>query len=106
MLFTEPHSSYGSFVGLDVASEAVTIGVQMGLVNQSGVWYSLASDAEVKAQGKQNMANIIRHRPDLIAGIRQAFIDAQAALVQEETPFDPSDISDDLLDNGDSGDTE
>ena len=52
------------------------------------------------------MANIIRHRPDLIAGIRQAFIDAQAALVQEETPFDPAEIAEDLLDNGDSGDIE
>ena len=99
VLFTEPHPSYGNFVGLDVASEAVTIGVQMGIVNQSGAWYSLADDAEFRAQGKQNMANMIRHRPDLIAGIRQAFIEAQAALVMEELSFDPIDIADDLLDS-------
>jgi recombination protein RecA len=101
VLFTEPHPSYGNFVGLDVASEAVSIGVEMGIISQAGAWYSLVADSEFRAQGKQNMANMVRHRPDLIATIRQAFIDAQAALVVEELSFDPIDIADDLLDPDD-----
>ena len=104
-LFTEPSEEYGPFVGIDTANEAVQLGIEQGIIKQSGAWYSLVADPEQKAQGKPAMANFLRtQRPDLIATIRQSAIDALSSLVVVEEPFDPDDVPDELLDsNGDDG---
>jgi recombination protein RecA len=105
-LFTEPSKEYGSFVGIDTASEAVQLGVEQGIIKQAGAWYSLVADPEQKAQGKPGMAALLRtQRPDLIATIRQSAIDALSSLVVIEEPFDPETIPDDLIEIGD-GDAE
>jgi recombination protein RecA len=56
----------GDFVGIDLASEVVTFGVEYGIIKKGGSWYTIG---EQKFQGDKNAANHLRENPDILEKI-------------------------------------
>lgn len=56
----------GDFVGIDLASEVVTFGVEYGIIKKGGAWYTIG---EQKFQGDKNAANHLRENPDILEKI-------------------------------------
>jgi recombination protein RecA len=65
--------------GTDRASEVIDLGVQLGMVNKSGAWYSVGD--ERIGQGKNNAARYLDEHPelaqDLEARIREQRLDLE-----------------------------
>jgi len=53
----------GEFVGIDLASEVLTYGVEYGVVKKGGAWYTIG---EEKFQGDAKAAKYLRTNPDIL----------------------------------------
>jgi recombination protein RecA len=56
----------GDFVGIDLASEVVTFGVEYGIIKKGGSWYTIG---EQMFLGDKNAANHLRENPDILEKI-------------------------------------
>jgi recombination protein RecA len=77
--------------GISRESEIINLGVQLGLIEKSGAWYSYKQ--EKIGQGKDNVRSFLKDKPaiskEIEAKIREEFIDSRkvAPIVIEEDSF-------------------
>ncbi len=81
--------------GVSKMGELVDLGVQAGVVEKSGAWYSY--DSTRIGQGRENAKQFLRDNPDMAATIEKA-IRANAGLIAEEMLVGP-----DAEDDGEDG---
>jgi recombination protein RecA len=60
--------------GISVAGDLVDIGVEAGIVDKSGAWYSF--NGERIGQGRENVKNFLKENPDLFATLAEKVRDA------------------------------
>jgi len=60
--------------GISVAGDLVDIGVEAGIVDKSGAWYSF--NGERIGQGRENVKNFLKDNPDLFADLAEKVRDA------------------------------
>lgn len=53
----------GDFVGIDLADEVVTFGVEYGIIKKGGAWYTIGDE---KLQGDKRAADYLRSNPDIL----------------------------------------
>jgi recombination protein RecA len=75
--------------GVSHEGELVDLGVNYGILQKSGSWYSLGTDRI--GQGKDNARNYLKERPDLAESIEskireKAFVGGAQAVAQATTP--------------------
>jgi len=68
--------------GISRESEIITLGVQQGIIDKSGAWYSYNGDRI--GQGKDNVRQFLKENPDIAVGI-EAQIRAQLLPLKGET---------------------
>jgi len=73
--------------GISKEGELIDLGVEQGIVDKAGAWYSYGKDRI--GQGKDNVRNYLKEHPEMAAEIesriRQAYgLDGGAAIVSEE----------------------
>jgi recombination protein RecA len=84
-LFSVETAKYGP-VGIDRADEAATLGIETGIIDQSGAWYTFSTTGE-RLQGRDAVVKALRDQPGLIDGLRAAALNLIADQVHEdETP--------------------
>jgi recombination protein RecA len=81
-LFNQATSEYG-LIGIDKADEAVALGVRMGVVKQSGAFYTLPGD-DKSIQGRAKLLAEVRKRPELMDTIRAEALKLVAHEVKED----------------------
>lgn len=54
----------GDSVGIDLASEVVTYGVEYGIIKKKGAWFTFPNDAQ--SQGAPKAATYLRENPDML----------------------------------------
>ena len=68
--------------GISRCGELVDMGVQLGVLSKSGSWFSMASDGQQLAQGRERLKRMLEEQPDLAhrvaQRIEQALSQAQA----------------------------
>jgi recombination protein RecA len=62
---TEFEIMYGE--GISREGEIIALGVQLGLIDKAGAWYSYNGDRI--GQGKENVRNFLKENPDISTGI-------------------------------------
>ena len=67
--------------GISREGEIITLGVQQGIIDKSGAWYSYNGDRI--GQGKDNVRNFLKENPDIAVGI-EAQIRAQLLPLKED----------------------
>lgn len=67
-LFNQATAEYGP-IGIDSVDEAVTIGVNSGVIGQNGGFYTLPGDKKA-IQGKPKVVAELKKRPEMVATIR------------------------------------
>jgi recombination protein RecA len=67
--------------GISREGEIITLGVQQGIVDKSGAWYSYNGDRI--GQGKDNVRNFLKENPDIAADI-EAQVRAQLLPTAED----------------------
>ncbi|WP_455366830.1 recombinase RecA [Kaarinaea lacus] len=67
--------------GISREGEIINLGVQQGIIDKSGAWYSYNGDRI--GQGKDNVRNFLKENPDISSGI-EAQIRAQLLPLNEE----------------------
>ena len=67
--------------GISREGEIITLGVQQGIVDKSGAWYSYNGDRI--GQGKDNVRNFLKENPDIAADI-EAQVRAQLLPIAED----------------------
>lgn len=76
-------------VGIDRADEAVNVGIQTGVIEQGGSWYTFPTDSNEKGtsrlQGREKLAQHLRSSPEDLERIRLAAVATMAHEVTEET---------------------
>jgi recombination protein RecA len=80
---------YGT--GINQCGELLDIGVELGLVDKSGAWYSI--DGERVAQGRERAVTWLREHSDRTAALRRALSErlaAQGLRAQRHSDLDPS----------------
>lgn len=77
-----PTEKYGP-VGIDRADEAATIGIDTGIIQQSGAWYTLPQTGE-RVQGRDSVVRALRADPGLVEHIRANALVTVAHEVHEE----------------------
>lgn len=82
-LFNQRTAEYGP-VGIDRVDEAVALGVRMGVIAQSGAFYTLPGQ-EKGIQGRARLLKELGKRPELVAQIRAEALKMVAHEVVEET---------------------
>jgi len=92
---TEFQILYGQ--GINRLGEIIELGVQQGIVEKSGAWYSYKEDRI--GQGRKNAADFLEANPEICADIEQQLraqllptdntVDAEAAIVIPEGAEDP-----------------
>lgn len=55
--------SGGDFVGIDLASEVLTYGVEYGVIKKGGAWFTIGDE---KFQGDKRACNYLRDNPDIL----------------------------------------
>lgn len=65
----------GTHVGIDLYSEIVTYGTEMGIIKKGGAWYDFEG---LKGQGKENMADVLRDNPEVAEEIYKRVLKATA----------------------------
>jgi recombination protein RecA len=81
-LFNQPTEKYGP-QGVDIVDEAVTLGLNLGVIDQSGGWYTLPTTGE-RINGRDKLVEALRHEPDTIADLRTRILATVAGEVHEE----------------------
>lgn len=81
-LFNQPTSEYGA-VGIDKVDEAVTIGVRMGVIKQSGAFYTLPGE-DKSLQGRARLLAELKKRPEVVQTIRTEALKLVAHEVEED----------------------
>lgn len=82
-LNNQPTPDYGG-VGIDGVDEAVTLGVRMGVIKQSGAFYTLPGQDKA-VQGRSKLADQLKRDPGLIGSIRTKALEQVAHEIVEET---------------------
>ncbi|MEJ2155482.1 MAG: recombinase RecA [Desulfobacteraceae bacterium] len=69
--------------GISVAGDLIDIGVEAGIVDKSGAWYSF--NGERIGQGRENVKNFLKDNPDLFADLSEKVRDAVGLAGKSET---------------------
>lgn len=80
-LFNQP-SKWGP-IGIDRADEATTIGIDLGIIEANGAWYTLPTTGE-KLNGRDKVMEALREDPSIIEHIRTTALASVAHLVHDE----------------------
>jgi recombination protein RecA len=86
-LISQPTEEHGP-IGIDVATEALTIGIETGIVVVEGGGYHSfpwTTDKKERVHGKKAALEFLREHPERTADIRRLAVQAQAHLVEEDT---------------------
>ena len=78
--------------GISKTGEILDLGVQAGIVEKSGSWYSY--DSQRIGQGRETAKEFLRENPD-VAGVIENAIRANAGLIAEEMLVGPGAVDDD-----------
>jgi recombination protein RecA len=92
-LFVAPTVKYGP-VGIDRATEAFTVGVRTGAIEQFGAWYHVPG-MDGRIQGREAVLAALRANPALLDKVRKGMLDHIADEVADEVPE-----ADDVVDDG------
>lgn len=79
-LFNQATAKYGP-MGVDKADEAATLGLRLGIIGQSGGWYTLPTGERVN--GRDKMVAALRADPALVEQVRT---EALAAVAEDVIP--------------------
>ena len=74
-------------IGIDRADEACTLGINHGIIQQSGAWYTLPLTGE-RLQGREAALSALRSSPEIIEHIRSELLKISASAVVPETDGD------------------
>jgi recombination protein RecA len=84
-LFNADTDDYGP-IGIDRASEALSLGPRFGIVERAGSYYRFPNPAggdTVQVQGEKKSLNLLRADPELVDYIRARVLEAKGAAVEE-----------------------
>ncbi len=73
--------------GISVEGELLDIGVDKGLIDKSGAWYSYGD--ERIGQGRENAKKFLNENPDIMVDLRTAILRRLGILAEEPTEDDP-----------------
>lgn len=82
-LFNQDTDKYGP-LGVDQASEALTMGVRLGVIDNSTQGYYLLPDTEKKINGKPKALAVLRSEPEMLERVRTLMLERIADQVHEE----------------------
>jgi len=83
-IFTVPTEKYGP-IGVDPADEAATIGIEAGVIEQSGAWYTLPGGERV--QGRDAVVDELRTNEELRRAVTTASLaTVSSEIAEEEAP--------------------
>ncbi len=69
--------------GISVAGDLLDIGVEAGIIDKSGAWYSF--DGERIGQGRENVKNFLKDNPDIFATLNQRVRESVGLVKADET---------------------
>ena len=72
--------------GISAAGELLDMGVEHGLIDKSGAWYSYGE--ERIGQGRENAKTFLRENPDTMNDLRARLL-RQTGIIAEESPEEP-----------------
>jgi recombination protein RecA len=84
--------------GISKMGELIDLGVQAGIVDKSGSWFSYGD--ERIGQGRENSKNFLREHPEMAADIENR-IRANAGLISEAMLGSPEDLAGEEVDDAD-----
>jgi len=73
--------------GISRTGDVLDLGVEAGIVQKSGAWYSYAE--ERVGQGRDNARTFLEEHPDVLAQIERKLLQ-QHGLIEEDAPADPT----------------
>lgn len=76
-----PTTKYGP-IGIDVADEAATLGINLKIIDQGGAWYTLPVTGE-RLQGRDSVVEALRVNPEIIAHIRAETLKTSDVTVED-----------------------
>lgn len=88
-LFHVPTEKFGP-LGIDRADEAATLGVDIGIIERAGAWYTLPGGQRVN--GREKVVEALRADPKMLDNIRTLVLASVASEVTEEVA--PEEIED------------
>lgn len=83
-LFVQPSTDYGP-VGIDVVTEAVTLGTRFGAIDSGGGCYTVPL-VEEKLRGREELVAVLRTHPDALAEVRRLVLERVADEVLDQAP--------------------
>lgn len=81
-LFNQSTEEFGP-IGIDKTDEAVTIGIRMGVIKQSGAFYTLPGE-DKSIQGRARLVSELKKRPEVVGTIRAEALKLVAHEVKED----------------------
>lgn len=81
MLVSVPTAKYGP-IGVDKVDEAVTVGIDTGVIKRGGAWYTLPNEERV--MGRDSVLDYVRNNPELIPEIRDRIIALRAEEITDD----------------------
>ncbi len=93
-LFHVGTEKYGP-IGIDKADEAATLGINLGVIEQGGAWYTMPDGERV--QGRDKVVGLLREDPAMVEDIRTKVIATNASDIkaEEETEAEVDELGND-----------
>lgn len=80
-----PTEKYG-LIGVDQADEATTLGLDTGVIERSGAWYTVYGE---RLQGRDAVVSYLRSNPDVVGRLRTDILSSVVGeVIEEVTPED------------------
>jgi RecA/RadA recombinase len=84
-LYVQPSTEYGP-VGIDVVTEAVTLGTRFGAIDASGGGFYTVPLVEERLRGREQLVETLRSHPDALAEVRRLVLEKVADEVLDQAP--------------------
>jgi recombination protein RecA len=72
--------------GISRTSDVLDLGVEAGIINKSGAWYSYGE--ERVGQGRDNARTFLEEHPDILAAVERKLLQ-EHGLIEEDAPAEP-----------------